>query len=162
MPTNVWPYTDTFSDGTAEGLTSFGTDFNSTIGFELSNDDIRRGNYCVYERTGPSPLFSFSRVMLSTLEPLGANPASARGVLHRRPYSGDVKVEATFALHSLTGTAASSHFRRAGVCARIQGGTLQNDATVNVTHEDASFYWARLEETAVWPATTYKLQILRV
>ena len=163
MPTNVWPYTDTFSDGTAEGLTSFGTEFNSTIGLALSSNAIRRGHYCVFEKVGSSSSeFSFSRALINVQNTLNVGNFDSVGVLHRRPYSGDVKVEATFCLLSLTGSAQSSFFRKAGVCARVQGGSLVNDATTNVAHEDASFYWARLEETASWPATTYKLQILRV
>jgi len=162
MPTNVWPQTDTFSDGVAEGLVSFGSEFNSTIGLALASNVIRRGHYCVFEKVGTESEFTFDRVFANVQDSLFAGVSDSVGVLHRRPYSGDVKVEATFCLRSLTGTTDSSHFRRAGVCARVQGGTLVNDATTNVAHQDSSFYWARLEQTADWPATTYRFQILRV
>lgn len=163
MPTNVWPLTDTFSDGTAEGLTSFGTEFNSTIGLALSSNVIRRGHYCVFEEVdSKGSEFSFDRVLINAQSGLGVGNSNSIGVLHRRSYAGDVKVEATFVLRSLTGTADPSHFRKAGVCARVQGGSLVNDSTTNVAHEDSSFYWARLEQTADWPATTYRFQILRV
>src|SRR5690606_32337672 len=76
-----------------------------------------------------------------------ASTYTAAGAMRRQAFPEDVEVALTLRLFPIAGAAQTQHFGRAGVFARIQGGTLTDDGTREVGYEDVDAYGFTVERS---------------
>lgn len=120
----VWPASDTFDHGTPV----YGSEVIGYLGLRPDSGSYGRGR--IHDGYGAG-----------TAALIRGDPGDVTaGVMRRQLFVADVDVAATIRLHAVSGPATVAHFTRAGVVARIQGGTLAADGTPEIRHEDVDGY----------------------
>jgi phage-related protein len=154
--TQLFPSTTDWDDGTADGLTAFYSQLASWA--IVKGGGFLLGSICkTADPLTPAGEVGFPHFVAETLS--GTNRV---GCVRREPYSGEITVQATFQLRAFSGDVKSTHFRQAGIILNCRGGSFGTPTQPDyLEHSGASFYHVRIDETAPFPADTYRLQIVR-
>lgn len=122
-------------DAFAGGSPAYGSQVIGYLGLRPTSDYAR------------GRLFDGHQVGKASMRRDAASTYTACGAMRRQVFPEDVEVSLTVRLLPITGAPTSQHFGRAGVFARVQGGTLAGDGTREVRYEDVDCYGFTVERS---------------
>lgn len=160
--TQIFPTFNDFNDGTGVGIGPSGPG-RSEYGFyiSLTSPDLSVGRMAARRPQGAGSLDPYSDAFFYNNFGLGFNNDRLIPVVHQNVMPDNVTVRAVVRLDTLGGSFVPEMFRRAGVIARVRGGSYTNGGSQQAAVANFDAYAAVLEEVAAYPAFQYKLKILR-